>query len=63
MCLLGSLTDSDGDTVFSGCGTIVEDGETYAYYYPDEDTTQYLYETFPEVKTRRLGFGTLMLRC
>eukprot|EP00904_Undaria_pinnatifida_P002098 jgi/Undpi1/1188/HiC_scaffold_10.g04650.m1 len=49
------LTDSDGDTVFSGCGTIVEDGETYAYYYPDEDTTQYLYETFPEVISPLVG--------
>lgn len=40
-----SLTDSDGGTTFQGCGVT----DSTAYYYPDEDTTQYLYETFPEV--------------
>lgn len=40
-----SLTDSDGGTTFEGCGVT----DSTAYYYPDEDTTQYLYETFPEV--------------
>lgn len=40
-----SYTDSDGGTTFQGCG--VEDST--AYYYPNEDTTQYLYETFPDV--------------
>ncbi|CBN74125.1 conserved unknown protein [Ectocarpus siliculosus] len=39
------LTDSDGGTTFEGCGVT----DSTAYYYPDEDTTQYLYETFPEV--------------
>lgn len=41
-----SYTDSEDGTTFEGCG--VEDST--AYYYPDEDTTQYLYETFPEVR-------------
>ena len=48
--LFRSFTDSDGGTTFSGCDSIEENGITYAYYYPDEDTTQYLYETFPEVR-------------
>lgn len=41
-----SLVDSDGGTTFAGCGVY----DSTAYYYPDEDTTQYLYETFPEVR-------------
>lgn len=49
LCLFGSSADSDGETVFSGCGDVDVDGTTFAYYYPNENTTQYLYETFPEV--------------
>lgn len=47
-----SLTDSSGGTTFDSCG-LWEDpdsGTIYAYYYPNEDDTQYLYETFPEVR-------------
>lgn len=43
---LNSFTDSDDGTTFDGCGV----RDSTAYYYPDEDTTQYLYETFPEVR-------------
>lgn len=42
-------TDSDGGTTFDGCGVYGEDST--AFYYPNEDTTQYLYETFPDVRT------------
>ena len=45
----GRYTDSDGGETFDGCDVITEDGTTYAYYYPEEDTYQYLYQTFPEV--------------
>lgn len=48
--LLHSFTDSDGLTVFDGCGITELDGIEYAYYYPEEDTYQYLYETFPDVR-------------
>lgn len=41
-----SFTDSDDGTTFDGCGV----RDSTAYYYPNEDTTQYLYETFPEVR-------------
>jgi hypothetical protein len=27
----------------------VEDGKCYSYFYPNDDTTQYLYETYPNV--------------
>lgn len=43
---LFSHTDSEDGTAFDGCGV---EGTT-AYYYPNEDTTQYLYETFPQVR-------------
>lgn len=44
-------TDSSGDTAFDGCDIWESpDGISYAYYYPDEDDTQYLYETFPQAK-------------
>lgn len=49
LCVIRRLTDSDGGTDFSGCGFEDVNGTQYAYYYPNEDTTQYLYETFPEV--------------
>lgn len=26
-------------------------GVSYKYWYPDEDSTQYLYETYPDVST------------
>lgn len=39
------MTDGAGGTDFEGCGVV----DATAYYYPNEDTTQYLYETFPEV--------------
>lgn len=48
---LHSETDSDGLTVFDGCGITELDGIEYAYYYPEEDTYQYLYETFPDVRS------------
>ncbi|CAM9470346.1 unnamed protein product, partial [Laminaria digitata] len=48
-CLSAKYTDVDGGTDFPLCSTYDDDdGITYAYYYPNEDTTQYLYETFPE---------------
>lgn len=48
-------TDSDGDVTFSGCDLHVDNGTSYAFYYPEEDTYQYLYETFPEVISPLLG--------
>ncbi|CAN0189423.1 unnamed protein product [Ascophyllum nodosum] len=48
-------TDSDGGETFDGCDVITEDGTTYAYYYPEEDTYQYLYQTFPEVISPVMG--------
>ncbi|CAM9972080.1 unnamed protein product [Pylaiella littoralis] len=44
-------TDSDGGTTFEGCGL----ENSTAYYYPNEDTTQYLYETFPNVISPLVG--------
>lgn len=50
-----SYTDSDGGTTFEGCGVV----DSTAYYYPEEDTYQYLYETFPEVKKDIAGTVTV----
>jgi len=36
----------DGDW---SCDNNTSDNELYRYYYPDENTTQYLYETYPDI--------------
>jgi hypothetical protein len=33
----------------SGCSSYTSSNATYLYYYPDDSTTQYLYETYPEI--------------
>lgn len=60
--VLHSNTDSSGDTVFDGCALWEDltDETTYAYYYPDEDTYQYIYETIPQVKTGRRCLGCFL---
>lgn len=49
--ILHSYIDSDDLTDFGECGITELDGIEYAYYYPEEDTYQYLYETFPDVRS------------
>jgi len=44
--------DASCCAVGSSCTTPWKDPETgkcYRYYYPDDDTTQYLYETYPDI--------------
>lgn len=55
---MASYTDSDGGTTFEGCGVV----DSTAYYYPDEDTYQFLYQTFPEVKARTATFVAVHIR-
>ncbi|KAG5185530.1 CDC50/LEM3 family [Tribonema minus] len=45
---LQAAYNSDDD--YDGCGIATDaSGTSYAYWYPDEDKIQYLYETFPDV--------------
>jgi LEM3 (ligand-effect modulator 3) family / CDC50 family len=39
----------DGDEWSCSEPTLYKDGKCYRYFYPDDDTTQYLYETYPQV--------------
>lgn len=48
--MLHSYSDTSGESEFDGCALWTENGTEYAYYYPYESETQYLYETFPEVR-------------
>ena len=34
---------------YEGCGSYTKDGVTYYYWYPDDDTVQYLYETYSDI--------------
>jgi len=44
-----TCTDVLGDS-YDTCGNYTDsNGDTWAYYYPNDDTTKYLYEAYPEV--------------
>ena len=40
-----------GDTTYDGCSTYVDSllNETFYYWYPDDDSVQYLYESYPAI--------------
>jgi LEM3 (ligand-effect modulator 3) family / CDC50 family len=40
---------NEGDSCKDGLPYVDKDGKCYRYYYPLDDTTQYLYETYPDI--------------
>ncbi|CAN0131104.1 unnamed protein product [Ectocarpus sp. 6 AP-2014] len=45
-----SCADCLGSAAYSDCGSFTDrTGTSYKYWYPDEASTQYLYETYPNV--------------
>ena len=40
---------NEGDSCIDGMPYVDKKGNCYRYYYPEDDTTQYLYETYPDI--------------
>jgi len=50
----GGWSCPEGEEDYYGC----EKGTSYVYFYPNEDTYQYLYKTYPEVVSPIMGVHT-----